>query len=582
MKKKLLLRLLTLSIALLIAVSALSACDSSGNPSDTAAPAQTEPPISEFSLSEDWVLVRSDLEDTAMDAVRYLRKAIKDVFGFEPALKNDFLMKDQMPGKHEILVGTTNRENAASFYEGLTAKDFGYQIVSGGTIIIAGGNAESCVKAAERFMRDLFGYTGEGTGKTAPVTVGAGRLVKYSYPVTSLLFDGNPIADYTIVHANNAQHKAAAEALASEIENLTGISVPVAKSASAVKTKYTITVGTSQTAKGAYVYELAAEKGDFSISAGTTAAESAVDAFLAKYLPADSKGKVSVSLPTKPESYYAFNEIETYNLVYQNTTDKTVVCPGVTRYTRHYIDRNGAPTKVYVIECAPGSVKPVLGTKNGEYSITGTQQILTQISQHETKYGGDVCAAVNGCLYRWSGNVIEPFGTCIKDGRIVTDLFREAYAMFAVKKDGSYFFGYPTADKINLGTVDQAVSGAYMLIDNYELVDMGLTSHDPGFAHTRHPRTAIGAREDGTLFFLVVDGRQAGFSLGATLPDLALIFRELDCQYAVNIDGGGSSISYTKNYATGQYTMWNKPSDGSPRAVINCMLIVRNPDYKEP
>lgn len=417
----------------------LAACTSPAPaPNPITTEAQTEAPEQYFEITEDTVIVRADESEDALEAMKLIRTAIEQIYGFTLSFCTDFLMDDEQPAPSEILVGKTNREVAAELYAPLTYADFGYRVISSGTVAVAGGGPESTVK-----------------------------------------------------------------------------------------------------------------------------------------------GEIDLSTSAEGIEGYAFNEIETYNLVYQSTTDEQKVCAGVKRYTRHYTDRGGNPTRVYVIECAPGSVKPVLGTKDSKYAITGTQSILKQIEAEVDRTGVDICAAVNGCLYRRNGDKIEPFGMCVKDGRIVTDLQREGYAIFAVMKDGSYFFGYPTAGNVNIANIDQAVSGAYMLIDDGVLTDMGLTSHDPSFAHIRHPRTAIGVKEDGTLFFVVVDGRQAGFSLGATLPNLALIFRELGCVNAVNIDGGGSSISYTKNDKTGEYVMWNKPSDGAPRSVINCMLLVRNEAYRE-
>ena len=61
----------------------------------------------------------------------------------------------------------------------------------------------------------------------------------------------------------------------------------------------------------------------------------------------------------------------------------------------------------------------------------------------------------------------------------------------------------------------------------------------------RHPRTAAGVSRDGrTLLLLVVDGRQPGWSIGATLPELAQMMIEAGAWNAVNLDGGGSSAMW--------------------------------------
>ena len=57
----------------------------------------------------------------------------------------------------------------------------------------------------------------------------------------------------------------------------------------------------------------------------------------------------------------------------------------------------------------------------------------------------------------------------------------------------------------------------------------------------RHPRTAFGLSADRkTAWMVVVDGRQLT-SAGATLPEMAEIFRRLGASDAINFDGGGST-----------------------------------------
>jgi exopolysaccharide biosynthesis protein len=57
-----------------------------------------------------------------------------------------------------------------------------------------------------------------------------------------------------------------------------------------------------------------------------------------------------------------------------------------------------------------------------------------------------------------------------------------------------------------------------------------------------NPRTAIGYYEPGHYCFVVVDGRQDGYSDGLTLAELSQLFHDLGCQTAYNLDGGQSSM----------------------------------------
>jgi hypothetical protein len=56
------------------------------------------------------------------------------------------------------------------------------------------------------------------------------------------------------------------------------------------------------------------------------------------------------------------------------------------------------------------------------------------------------------------------------------------------------------------------------------------------------PRTAVGVSKDGRrVWLVVVDGRQPGFSEGASTPELKTLFLALGAHDAMNFDGGGSS-----------------------------------------
>lgn len=87
------------------------------------------------------------------------------------------------------------------------------------------------------------------------------------------------------------------------------------------------------------------------------------------------------------------------------------------------------------------------------------------------------------------------------------------------------------------------------------------------------PRTAFGVKEDGSLIFYTIDGRQIGYSYGARLQTLAKRLKELGCVDAVNLDGGGSTgigVIYPGN---DNFSIVNSPSDGSPRKVSTFMGI---------
>ncbi len=57
----------------------------------------------------------------------------------------------------------------------------------------------------------------------------------------------------------------------------------------------------------------------------------------------------------------------------------------------------------------------------------------------------------------------------------------------------------------------------------------------------KNPRTAVGYYEPGHYCFVVVGGRQKGYSEGVTMAQLSQLMNELGCSVAYNMDGGRSS-----------------------------------------
>ena len=78
------------------------------------------------------------------------------------------------------------------------------------------------------------------------------------------------------------------------------------------------------------------------------------------------------------------------------------------------------------------------------------------------------------------------------------------------------------------------------------------------------------------LLILVVDGRQPGYSEGATLDELAAMILEFGGYTGMNMDGGGSS-TLVRESATGSAQVLNSPVDqgipGRERVVGNHLGI---------
>ena len=83
----------------------------------------------------------------------------------------------------------------------------------------------------------------------------------------------------------------------------------------------------------------------------------------------------------------------------------------------------------------------------------------------------------------------------------------------------------------------------------------------------RHPRTAVGQLADGRLIFVVVDGRQPGYSIGMTTYEMALTLTRLGAVRGMQLDGGGSSTLAFDG------KVLNSPSDGRERPVPTALML---------
>ena len=149
--------------------------------------------------------------------------------------------------------------------------------------------------------------------------------------------------------------------------------------------------------------------------------------------------------------------------------------------------------------------------------------------------------AVNGDFYG-----ADKKGYVIKNGTIYRDSVRDdaEYDDLVVYEDGS--FGI--INEKNISAQQLVENGAVQLfafgpalVENGEVV-VG-ESTEVGKAMASNPRTAIGSIDELHYVFVVADGRSSE-SEGLSLYELAQVMKDLGCETAYNLDGGGSSTMY--------------------------------------
>lgn len=92
------------------------------------------------------------------------------------------------------------------------------------------------------------------------------------------------------------------------------------------------------------------------------------------------------------------------------------------------------------------------------------------------------------------------------------------------------------------------VGGTPLLISQDKiLLDPSQKRMKSPFAAKQRARTALGILKNGHWVFVVVEKSSEPLSVGMSLMELAHFMKQLGCQQAINLDGGGSSGLYLNN-----------------------------------
>lgn len=181
----------------------------------------------------------------------------------------------------------------------------------------------------------------------------------------------------------------------------------------------------------------------------------------------------------------------------------------------------------------------------------------------------DAVAAINAGGFHdpnGTGTGRLPYGFIMQDGNYVIGKdvgHDEAVDFVGFTKQGNLIAGtYTKTELADMDAAEGITFGPPLIVDGQKMI----TDGDGGWGIG--PRTAIGQKKDGTVIFLVIDGRQPGYSTGATLRDVQDVLYEEGCYIAANLDGGSSTTLYYNGKVV------NKPADLLGERMIPTAFIV--------
>lgn len=249
------------------------------------------------------------------------------------------------------------------------------------------------------------------------------------------------------------------------------------------------------------------------------------------------------------------------------------------KFNAVYVEQDATPSDIFA--SFEGGT-PLLAT-NGGYFWDG-ESLSLLISKGEMK---SIAAQYTWPTFEGQSYTACPIRAAFgvhSDGRM------EATWVYCCPDDGNnpYSFTSPKGNNEKVGvftstphrssggtlwTPEEAIGGGPMLLkegknvaeSNYwkEVLHSGGTA-----ALSYQPRTALGYTEDGKIIIFVCDGRKMNGSFGYTLPEVADLLKKLGATWAINLDGGGSSVMVGKDGKA-----LNSPSDGSQRRVPTAVVI---------
>ena len=483
------------------------------------------------------------------------------------------VVPDSVPAEgKEIIVGDAEGRKFSAYTSKMAKKNGWFVGALGEDIYIQTntGSYGGALGAFEQyFVKQAFG------AETAVYSSG-------NYPVVSIRLNGVPLSFYEIVYpASNAGAQIKAYELSAWISENVGFTLDAVSSASA-EGGYRFFIGklNEEGGEGEDLAsdEYAAEFGDnyVGIYSEREILSESVDSFVTHYF---DTGEQVISLSEKGNKTLKCWEYLNTRLQTQSVQESEQIIPGVQYEQICMTDGKENVVTAYVLVAEAGAGWELKAATHPDYQkgspVVSTVLNTAQLLQSS---GQDVLFACNGGFFRMNDHNY-PEGVLIKDGQSFTHvnngLGEAGGCFFGVTKAGEYVTGDFAVLESVYSNLWQAVGGRGWLLKDGQLNDICYGAGD-ALGENRHPRTAVGWRENGDLIFVVADGRQDGYSDGVNLCDMALLMQSYGAVGAQNLDGGGSSTFVTKN-TDGTLSVKNKPSNtnNALRAVGDCLVLVR-------
>ncbi|AQQ71755.1 putative N-acetylglucosamine-1-phosphodiester alpha-N-acetylglucosaminidase [Limihaloglobus sulfuriphilus] len=221
---------------------------------------------------------------------------------------------------------------------------------------------------------------------------------------------------------------------------------------------------------------------------------------------------------------------------------------GVTRTHRTLTEPRPLNINVLVIDLAEPTISFKATPSNGDAAGETSGKTVRDFVLEEGAQIG-----INGGFFFWNSTSggYDVMGYAASMGQTYSGFtayadWPEPYVSLNISQDNKADMIYPVPNfPIGYYTAPFSVE-VYNAVPGSEWIIQDGVKHVTDWNHhyELHPRTAAGITQDNKLILMTVDGRQAGFSEGMTVAEVADVLLGFGAYQGINLDGGGSTTMY--------------------------------------
>lgn len=261
--------------------------------------------------------------------------------------------------------------------------------------------------------------------------------------------------------------------------------------------------------------------------------------------------------------------------LYLKEKEEQPLSSGARMIKARYERPDGSSFWAYAVVGDPLETALITGTANGGYGIDDCVDFVPGQMQTAQEEGYAVIAGMNAGYFRRKFH-FRPYGLSVRNGVEISLPHSDptitvgggielGTLWLGVDQDRRLIFGSEDTYPEYRGKLVFAASPSHYLVKEGAVY---LAYDDI----TREPRSVFGCTASGEYVLLVIDGRQPGYSSGASNREAATVLCELGVETGVNFDGGGST-NLSVCDSQGHITTVNQPCE--QRRVFDTLMLVR-------